>query len=165
MDLQENHNNGDWLVHQYHGVGQLKGREMKKIGGTESIYYRLEMEKGTIFVPEEMFSSEWFRPVASQNTLTEVKEVLARPSKKMARNFNTRKSEIKEVMVNNSLVEIARMIRDLYGRRRRRNTLSATEDSLLRKLQNRLLAEWKVAGDLDEGEAERKMAALLAKQS
>lgn len=162
MELQATHSNGDWLVHQYYGVGQLKGKETKNIGGEESTYFRLEMDnKSTIFIPEDKLNSEWFRPVASQNTLQEVKEILARPPKKMAQNFNTRKSRIKQVMTENTMVGIARIIRDLSGRRRRRKTLSKTEDSALRKLKDRLLSEWTVATGLDEEEARIKLKLLL----
>lgn len=156
-DLQK----GDWLVHHHHGVGKLMGKETKKIGGAEAVYFRLEMEKGTIYVPEDNLNGEWFRPVASKDTLTEMKAILGRPSKKMAGNFNTRKGQILAVLTDNSIVDMARFIRDLYGRRNRRKTLSSTEDSLLRKLQSRLLAEWTVASELDDGEAEQKLAALL----
>lgn len=165
MELQASHSNGDWLVHQYYGVGQLKGKEIKNIGGEENTYFRLEIDnKSTVFIPEDKLNSEWFRPVASDNTLEEVKEILARPPKKMAQNFNTRKSRIKEVMTENSIVGIARIVRDLSGRRKRRKTLSKTEDSALRKLKDRLLAEWTVATGLDEDEAKEKLKALLEEE-
>ncbi len=79
----------------------------------------------------------------------------------MAQNFNTRKSRIKRVMTENSIVSIARVVRDLSGRRKRRRTLSKTEDSALRKLKDRLLAEWVVATGLDEEEAREKLKELL----
>lgn len=161
MELRTTPSNGDWLVHHHHGVGQLMGRETKRIGGQEGVYYRLDMEKGSIYVPEDNLNGEWFRPVASQDTLTEVKEVLGRPPQEMAQNFNTRKGQILQAMTENSIVDIARFIRDLYGRRTRRKTLSSTEDSLLRKLQSRLLAEWTVASGLADGEAQRKLTSLL----
>jgi RNA polymerase-interacting CarD/CdnL/TRCF family regulator len=161
MAQQAAHSNGDWLVHQYYGVGQLKGKETKNIGGEESTYFRLEMNSSTIYIPEDKLDSETFRPVASQSAMQEVKEILARPPKKMAQNFNTRKSLIKQVMTENSLIGLARMIRDLSGRRKRRKTLSKTEDSALRTLTDRLLAEWAVAAGLDEAEARERMKALL----
>lgn len=165
MELQATHSNGDWLVHQYYGVGQLKGKETKNIGGAKSTYFRLEMENNsTIFIPEDRLNSEWFRPVASDNTLEEVEEVLSRPPKKMAQNFNIRKSRIKKVMTENSMVNIARTVRDLTGRRKRRRTLSKTEDSALRKLKDRLLAEWAVATGLDEEEAKLKLKELLSEE-
>ena len=165
MELQATHSNGDWLVHQYYGVGQLKGKETKYIGGEENTYFRLEMEnKSTIFIPEDRLNSEWFRPVASDNTLEEVKEILSRPPKKMAQSFITRKSLIKQVMTENSMVNIARTVRDLTGRRKRRRTLSKTEDSALRNLKDRLLAEWVVVTGLDEDEAKLKLKELLSEE-
>jgi RNA polymerase-interacting CarD/CdnL/TRCF family regulator len=165
MELQATRGNGDWLVHQHYGVGQLKGKETKNIGGEENTYFRLEMDNSTIYIPEEKLNSDWFRPVASQSTLREVREILSRPPKKMAQSFITRKSLIKKVMTENSLIDIARIVRDLSGRRRRRKTLSKTEDSALRKLKDRLLSEWAVAMGVDEDEAREKMKALLSEEN
>jgi RNA polymerase-interacting CarD/CdnL/TRCF family regulator len=165
MEPQVTHNQGDWLVHQYYGVGQLKGKETKNIGGEESTYFRLEMDRSTVFVPEEKLNGEWFRPVASQGMLQEVKEILARPPKKMAQNFTVRNNQIRKVLTGNSLVDIARIIRDLSGRRKQRKTLSKTEDSALRTLTDRLLSEWAVAMGLDEDEARENMKALLAEEA
>jgi RNA polymerase-interacting CarD/CdnL/TRCF family regulator len=162
MELQGIPNNGDWLVHRYHGVGQLIGRETKNIGGEENSYFRIEMERTTLFFPEDKLTSESFRPIASQNTIQKVTKMLARPPKKMAQNFTVRKTRIKEVQTENSIMGIARIIRDLTGRRKRRNMLSSTEDSALRKLKDRLLSEWTVATGLDETEARKQLQALLA---
>jgi RNA polymerase-interacting CarD/CdnL/TRCF family regulator len=64
-------------------------------------------------------------------------------------------------MTENSLINMARIIRDLSGRRKRRKTLSKTEDSALRTLTDRLLSEWAVATGLDEDQARERMKALL----
>ncbi len=160
MEAQD-HVLGDWLVHQYYGVGQLKGKETKNIGGVEGTYFRLEMDKSTIYVPEDKLNSDWFRPVSSEKKLDEVTEILSRPAKKMDGRFTTRQSMIRKVMSENSIVNIARVIRDLSGRRKRRKTLSKTEDSALRELTDRLLSEWSIALGLDEAEAREKLKTLL----
>lgn len=156
---------GDWLVHQYYGVGQLKGKETKNIGGTEGTYFRLELEKSTIYIPEDKLNSDWFRPVSSSQKLDEVTEVLSRPAKMMDGRFTSRQSMIRKVMAENSIVNVARVIRDLTGRRRRRKSLSKTEDSALRELTERLLSEWSVALGLEEAEAREKLKALLEEDS
>ena len=165
MDPQASHAVGDWLVHQYYGVGQLKGKEKKNIGGVEGTYFRLELDRSTIYIPENKLNSDWFRPVSSQTKLDEVTEILSRPAKKMDGRFTSRQSMIRKVMSENSIVNIARVIRDLSGRRRRRKSLSKTEDSALRELTARLLSEWSVALGLDESEAREKLRALLEEDS
>lgn len=165
MEPQTTHASGDWLVHQYYGVGQLKGKEIKNIGGVEGTYFRLEMDRSTIYIPEDKLNSDWFRPVSSQDKLDEVSEILSRPAKKMDGRFTSRQSMIRKVMSENSIVNIARVIRDLSGRRRRRKTLSKTEDSALRELTDRLLSEWSIALGLEEAEAREKLKALLEEDS
>jgi len=161
MEAKISYSIDDWLVHHKHGVGQLKGRETKWIGGRESNYFRLEIENGTIFIPEEKMDSGIFRPIANQNTLFEVREILARPPKKMANGFLARTNQINDVLRENSILGIARIIRDLYGRRKKGKMLSATEESLLHKLNKRLVSEWAIVSGLDENEAQSKMKALL----
>lgn len=163
MNQQPSLTTGDWIVHQYYGVGQLKGKETKQIGGKEGTYFRLEMSNTTIYIPEERLKSDWFRPIAPADKLKEVREILGRPAQKMAGNFNTRKSRIKKAMSENSIVSIARIVRDLRARRKKRKTLSQTEDTALRELTGRLLAEWAVAMDMNEEEAREKLNNLLEK--
>jgi RNA polymerase-interacting CarD/CdnL/TRCF family regulator len=163
MDQQNSHVPGDWIVHQYYGVGQLKGKETKQIGGKEGTYFRLEMSNTTVYIPEDKLESGCFRPIAPADKLKEMREILARPPKNMAGNFTIRKSRIMEAMTENSIESIARMVRDLRARRRNRKTLSQTEDSALRELTGRLLSEWAVAMDWDENEAREKLNTLLDK--
>jgi RNA polymerase-interacting CarD/CdnL/TRCF family regulator len=161
IDSQVSPGLGDWLVHQYYGVGQLKGKETKNIGGVEGTYFRLEMDRSTIYVPEDKLNSDWFRPVSSQKKFAEVREILSRPAQQMDGRFSTRQTKIRKVMSENSIVNIARIIRDLSARRRRRKTLSKTEDSALRELTDRLLSEWAIATGLEEAEAREKLKELL----
>jgi RNA polymerase-interacting CarD/CdnL/TRCF family regulator len=164
MDAQHNPDIGDWLVHQKHGVGQFNGKATMHIGGKESNYFRLEIENGTIFVPEDRMNNENFRPIASQKTILEMIDILSRPPKKMAKGFLVRTNQISVMMRVNSLLDMARIVRDLYGRRRARTTLSVTEQDLLQKLSKRVTSEWAVVTGLDENEIQKQMRDLLFKQ-
>lgn len=80
----------------------------------------------------------------------------------MASNHLSRRSRISTVQTANSLEEIARLLRDLWGRRAERQ-LNGTEERALRSLTNRLISEWSVAGDVEKSEAEDRMRDLLDK--
>ncbi len=156
---------GEWLVHHQHGVGQLNGKKTMHIGGKESNYFRLEIENGTIFIPEDKMTYENFRPLSSRKTIAEMKEILSRPPKKMDKRYLTRTHQIHAVMSENSLLDIARLVRDLYGRRRVRTTLSVTENELLQKLRKRLVSEWAVVSGQDEMDIQHQMQEILVRHS
>lgn len=133
------------------------------IGGKEGNYFRLEIENGTIFIPENRMTYENFRPISSQKTIVEMIEILSRPPKKMDKRYLIRRHQIHLVMSENSLLDIARFVRDLYGRRRVRMTLSVTENELFQKLRKRLISEWAVASGRDEMDIQHQMEELLVR--
>lgn len=133
------------------------------IGGKESNYFRLEIENGTVFIPEGRMTHENFRPISSQEIIAEMIEILSRPPKKMDKRYLIRTHQINLVMSDNSLLDIARFVRDLYGRRRVRSTLSVTESALLQKLRKRLISEWAIASGQDETDIQQQMEELLVR--
>lgn len=152
---------GDWVVHRHYGIGQVKAVEAKAIGETESIYYQVEAHNhSTIWVPVAS-EDELLRPAASKDEFAEVVQVLQRPSRKMATQFQTRIARIRKVSLEGNPVMVARTVRDLWARRSRRGQLSNTEETAWRRLVNRLIAEWTVSMNLDEAHANQKLYKLL----
>ena len=153
----------DWIVHRHYGIGQITAVETKAIGETETTYYKVEAHNGsTIWVPVTS-EAELLRPAASEDEFAEVVQVLKRPCRKMNTHFQARVARIRKVNRESNPVKLARTVRDLWGRRSRRGQLSNTEETLWRRLTNRLIAEWTVSMGLDEGQANQKMQALLEK--
>lgn len=151
---------GCWIVHRYHGVGEIECIEEKELGGTSTTYYKVVTDDSTLWVPLTEADESLFRPLASQEEFEQVLEILQRPPREMASNHLSRRSRINTVRTANSLEEIARLLRDLWGRRAERQ-LNGTEERALRSLTNRLVSEWSVARDVDKSEAEDRMRDLL----
>ena len=42
---------GDWLVHNFYGVGQISGVETKILGDIKTKYYKVKTSSSTYFVP------------------------------------------------------------------------------------------------------------------
>jgi len=157
----DNDEQEEWIVHGHYGVGRVEGKETKSISGEETDYYKIKTHNSTIWVSVDQFEENNFRPVADKKEFKQVLSVLKKPSKKMDTNFNKRKSRIKEVLSRNSPVAIARLVRDLWGRRTRRSSLSSTEQSVLRRVMELLVQEWAVAQGVDEEEARTRLVDLL----
>ena len=150
---------GDWVVHLHHGVGEIQEIEEKALGGSATTYYKVVTSNKTLWVPIDKAENRWFRPLATEEEFDRVIEILKRPPQEMHSNHNKRKKRIKDVKSDNSLEEMARLIRDLWARRANRK-LNNTEERALRRFTDRLLREWSVAKGLDEEEARQRMRSL-----
>ncbi|MGW8318313.1 MAG: CarD family transcriptional regulator [Candidatus Promineifilaceae bacterium] len=151
---------GDWIVHRHHGVGQIAGKDVKRIGEREGVYYQVAMENSTMWVPLEALEGESFRPLVDEDEFNEALTILQRPAREMADNFTKRKSRINRIEADNSFVALARILRDLWVRQRT-TSLSNTEETAFRRLTKRFLNEWAVRTGVDEDEAQGRFYNLL----
>jgi CarD family transcriptional regulator len=143
---------GNWIVHKRYGIGQIQGVEEKIVSGEPADYYRVETHNSIVWLPVADLNKDAFRALASSEEFEEAVEILQRPPRQMAANFNARKRQIHEVMSKNSILSIARLVRDLWYRQTGR-TLSNTEHRALRRFMQRLTAEWSVCRNMDTEEA------------
>lgn len=148
---------GDWIVHCYHGIGQIEAIERKRIGAQESTYFRIKMADSAIWLPVDHMDNDQLRPIASKTRFQEAVEILRKPPKTMASNLNKRQARIKRVTANNLPKETARLIRDLRARRRERKGLNQGERRALRDLTTRFLQEWSICIGLTMGQARRQL--------
>lgn len=152
--------NNDWIVHRQYGIGQVRGREVKQISGEPEPYYRLELANGTVWVPVNKVDNEMFRPVATEQELQMVYEILQRPARKMEGNFKLRHQRIKKVEMGDSLLELARLVRDLWSRHWG-SMLSNTEQTALRRVTDRLVTEWSVCVQKDADDVRARLDDML----
>jgi RNA polymerase-interacting CarD/CdnL/TRCF family regulator len=150
MKHGSNYQSGDWIVHKHYGIGQIRGVEEKMISGEPAPYFRVISERSTFWVPvENSVQSEYIRPVPTAEDCQEVVEVLQRPARLMP------------VENGDSLVDVARLVRDLWARRADK-TLNGTEHRALRDLKERLLEEWSASTGIDKSECKGRMHSLLS---
>jgi RNA polymerase-interacting CarD/CdnL/TRCF family regulator len=154
---------GDWIVHRYHGIGQIKGTMVNDISGEETQYYELETADSIVWIPVEKMNSEILRPLSDPADIEEVKEVLQQPPNTMDSNFNKRKSRINKVQASSLPVPMARLIRDLRARQRKKGSLTNTEQRALRSLTTRLVREWSVSMGINTDRVQSQLNRLLHK--
>lgn len=151
---------GDWIVHLYHGVGQVKGIVSKKVAGEKSKYYRVKTDNSTLFIPVQEFDDERLRPAATRKELEKAMKVLRETPEEMAPDHTDRRRRIREVKNQGSLEEILKLVRDLSWRRYHKK-LNNTEERALRRFKDRLLREWSVAMETTPEEARRDLNKIL----
>lgn len=151
---------GQWVVHRQYGIGRVAGIEEKAISGEPATYCRLDTSDGTIYVPVALLDTDRFRPIASEAEIQEALFVFREPAHQMASRFEERKRRIKAVRAEHSLVETARLIRDLAARQSVKS-LTLAEQRALRHLIDCLLREWSLATGRSYGEVEQQLNELL----
>lgn len=134
----------DWLVHSQYGIGQIKGIEVKSISGRDVNYFRIQTTDSTFWVPVDQMDSEKMRPVSTLEEIQLVIAILQRPPMEMSPDYKDRNSRIQRVQLQNSLEDIARLIRDLRARRRDKGQYNLEENNVVRTLKQRLVDEWSV---------------------
>lgn len=150
----------DWIVHLYHGVGQVTGVVSKEVAGDKAKYYRVRTDNSTLYIPVKDMDEERLRPAATKTQLNRALKVLREPPEEMAPDHNDRRRRIREVKNDGSLLETLRLVRDLSWRRYDKK-LNNTEERALRRFKDRVLREWAVAMDTSPEEARRDLNKIL----
>ena len=152
---------GDWIVHTNYGLGQVLGEDKKVLGGEEREYYKVQTQAATYWLPKNRVDAENVRQVSSKKSFRMALDILKQKPKKMDKDYRKRRSTISEVIATNSVVEFARLIRDLYYRRRKKS-LNEHENQALHTLKTRFIREWSLAADIGEDEASAKLEKTLS---
>ena len=151
---------GDWIVHIYYGIGQIRGIETKIIGEQKAKYYKVRAKNSTFFVPVDNPINDRIRPLSSQYKLRKAKKILREEPNDFPDNHNDRRKYISEFTSDRSMDTSAQIIRDLVHRKQEhglndfeKKTLSSTEQLFVR--------EWAIIQDISEDEAQEKYKKIL----
>lgn len=155
---------GDWIVHANYGLGQVVGEDKKVLCGEEKDYYRVKTWAAEYWLPKSRADAETIREVASKNKFQKAIQMLKTAPAKMNQDYRKRKMRIAEVMTSNSVVEFAKLMRDLYARRRNKS-LNDNEKRTLDLLKARFAREWSVAAEMQEEDALSRLEKMLISSS
>ncbi|MCB8944930.1 MAG: hypothetical protein H6658_14365 [Ardenticatenaceae bacterium] len=149
---------GAWVVHQSYGVGQIQGIETRTISGEETPYYHLIIKatNSHIWIPTDKLADD-ARSLTSPEEFQKALAILERPPHPMADHLNQRSKRIADVRAQNSPIELARLLRDLWARQKERGALSQTETDAMRRITNRFVGEWAICMGMTLEEAEEKL--------
>jgi RNA polymerase-interacting CarD/CdnL/TRCF family regulator len=117
---------GDWMVHHKYGVGQVKKVEKKRLNRTKALYYKVQSNDSTFWVPVEKADSNHIRPLTSVSGLKKALRLLKKAPHEMDSNHKKRASRINQIWAEGRLSPICQMVRDLSAKEREKS-LSSTE--------------------------------------
>ena len=154
------YNEGDWLVHQNYGMGQVVGFEIKRINGRKKLYYKVRGKNSLFWLPVANADNQRVRPLSSKSEVAKAIQILKKTPKKISKDHKIRKKKIHEVREDGSITSIARLVRDLSARQANYR-LNLTEQTALQRFTERLLAEWSTRMDLKPRHARQRLYNLL----
>jgi len=158
---------GDWIVHAYYGVGQIDSVEERPVHGETTDCYRVLTRDAEYWVPIDDGENPRIRPVASRSRIYRALRALKKPAEKMHKNYRTRQARISEVLSSSSLLDMARLLRDLRGRQKARK-LNTTDREAFELIKERFTREWAAAMEIKpetaRGRLKERLQAVEAAQ-
>ena len=152
---------GDYIVHAAHGIGEVKGTDIKTFRGTMKTYYQVKTQDLIYWLPVEDSNTEHVRSVCAPSTFSKALSVIRKKPQNLNNNFRIRVNHLKEEQAKCSLASSARLLRDLNARNAIKD-LHINELRVLDKLKTNFVNEYSIACGLDPKEAESRLDDALA---
>ena len=154
-------NIGDWVVHYYHGIGQIKDVVEKGLDGNEKTFYKVTTKDIDYWIPIEDEDCDHIEPIRTKEDFKKALEVLASKPKPIAKHFKTRKKRIHDRWLEGNLESRAKLLRDLNGRLKLEK-LSFSEKEMFKKVRNYYINEWIITDqNLSRKQAKKKIRGAL----
>lgn len=153
---------GDKVVYPAHGVGVVDSIKMRKISGAEQKFYNITIsETGMkIMVPTAQADTVGLRQVVDSKTVDEVYDILKQKNVAVdTQTWNRRYREYSQKIKTGSVLEIARVIRDLSVLKGDKE-LSFGERRMLDTAQGLLVKELSIAKSSTETKIKAELEQL-----
>lgn len=155
---------GDKVAHPIFGVGNVANIEEKHVLDKSEKYYILDltMNQMTLMIPIRKADDIGLRKILSKEKIPEVLKVLSCEIDEMEQDYKSRIKSQMEMVDSGNLKKVAQVVKN-YNRRKRTDTLSATEKSLLERARKILTSEIEAVYDIDENTAKSMIKEYLKK--
>ena len=155
---------GEKVVYPAHGVGVIQSIQTKVVSGTEKTFYMLRILDSdmTIMIPTENVDSVGLRRVIGREMVTKVYKILREKRVEIdQQTWNRRYREYTEKIKTGSVLEIAKVLRDLFVLKGDKE-LSFGERKMLDTARTLLIKEIAVATKSKEVKIEEKLDRIFA---
>jgi CarD family transcriptional regulator len=138
---------GEKVVYPAHGVGIIQSIQTRVVSGTEKTFYMLRIMDSdmTIMIPTENVTTVGLRRVIGRDMVTKVYKILREKRVEIdQQTWNRRYREYTEKIKTGSVLEIAKVLRDLFVLKGDKE-LSFGERKMLDTARNLLVKELSIA--------------------
>ncbi len=155
---------GDTVMHWSYGLGQIAGKEEKRLTGETKLYYVVKIQELTVWVPADSLLSGRLRWPTPPLAFQELFAILAGPSQSLSGDRRERKSDLHARMAGGDAESICHVIRDLSTLRQTK-TLNDDDSATLKRARSMLLGEWGYSLKIPPAQAEDSLSELLRQAS
>lgn len=143
MNEMNTYSIGDWVVHTYYGVGQIKAIEIKPYHGEKVACFKAKTKDSTFWFPTDKDGNPRIRPISSEDLIKKAIKSLRRKPTNLDKDKKFWKKRIHQVKSDGDMIDVCKLVRDLNAQSIQRN-LVQSEENALEHLKERLLREWSV---------------------
>ncbi len=152
---------GDWIVHHYYGVGEVKDILEKGVDEDRRTFYKVKTDRIIYWLPLGEENSGHIKPLRNKEDFQAALKVLAAKPERLSEHHKARMKNINERWKDGDLEARACLMRDLNGRLKRKK-LNFNEKELFKKVQQHFINEWLMADNtLTRKEARKQLKKAL----
>jgi CarD family transcriptional regulator len=138
---------GEKVVYPAHGVGVIESLQVRNVSGTQKKFYMLRIvdSEMTIMIPTENVQTVGLRRIIGRDMVSKVYKILREKKVEVdQQTWNRRYREYTEKIKTGSILEIAKVLRDLFVLKGDKE-LSFGERKMLDTARNLLVKELSIA--------------------
>ena len=156
---------GEKVVYPAHGVGVIESLQVRNVSGTQKRFYMLRIvdSEMTIMIPTENVHSVGLRRVIGKEMVNKVYRILREKKVEVdQQTWNRRYREYTEKIKTGSVLEIAKVLRDLFVLKNDKE-LSFGERKMLDTARNLLVKELAIARCIAEDKIEEELRTIFTR--
>jgi CarD family transcriptional regulator len=156
---------GEKVVYPAHGVGVIESLQVRNVSGTQKKFYMLRIvdSEMTIMIPTENVQTVGLRRIIGRDMVTKVYKILREKKVEVdQQTWNRRYREYTEKIKTGSVLEIAKVLRDLFVLKADKE-LSFGERKMLDTARNLLVKELAIARSFPEEKIMEELKTIFAR--
>jgi RNA polymerase-interacting CarD/CdnL/TRCF family regulator len=153
---------GDMVMHWTHGIGQIVNLEERALSGVKTIYYVIQMQDMTVWVPADNKVGSRLRPPTPKDRFERLLAILSSPSETLPEDKLERKNYLQKLLQDGRPESLCRVIRDLSAYQKQLGgPMQDNDQMILKRSRNLLLGEWEFVLSMTHAQAEHELHRLL----
>lgn len=134
---------GDWIVHNAYGVGQIRKIEEKPIHGEMVSVFRVKTRNSIYWLPIENVDNSRVRAISDEAKIHDALQQIEDTPHEIGSDYRARNHHISEVLQHGTLLLKVELLRDLLALRQEK-VWSNTENDAANTLFDQLTSEYSV---------------------
>lgn len=151
---------GDMVIHRSYGPGEIIDLDEKQLDGQKQLYYVVQSEKMTVWVPVSVGDERSLRRPTSRNDFNKLFGILSSNGDDLPDDRYLRQTTLSERMNQGSCEAVCQVIRDLSSRAYH-SKLNENDLMILRRAREFLLNEWTLSLGTPLTDAQTELEQLL----